>query len=518
MISFHCSGIWQSGSLANRQQVSETVARQSDGLKRSTIYNNLRFLRCFLTVFFIIICCFLCFPHFVFAQDSALTNFVRASAYRKADRLCYVATYYGNMPLHFDQMIHQFDLRQVYMDDVIFREGIAEWLFIESHSLQSALADLALNGGGERGNALSNTEYVNPFMNFTNQIINGLKNAFSNTKYVESLIEGSGFEDAIRRCAERKGLVFEDLLENMRSTILRIDDRSNWFGRGVQLLAFETVAAFAFRRVIWGVQRFPVHSWIFTPQVRSWLSQTRLVRMLRNRVAFFQENKAAALGVVGVPVISATTMGDISFYHRIYQENQASIENAPIQVMEEGTEEWKDRVSPIDMLWVNRWINTEERQGKYWDMIEMAREIDLDHLDNETSLPRDLAIRIDLYFVDYWFVGRRLDYLRATRGEYDSDTLELNIVKEWFDFRRRQLESQTTQDSPERAVALELLNLSRDYEFLCDFDNLDNLSEDTRPSLLCKIHFFYTMRSHNGRLSPGRAAQLQQMEAKLESL
>lgn len=514
VINFHCSGIWQSGNLAIRQSgnpavvsgtcylcvknillpMSRNIHGLPDCLRKNTLYNNLKFLRWLLASCFTVICCFLCFPHFVLAQDSALTNSARATAYRRADRLCYAATYYGDMSANFDQMIHQFNFRQAYMDDVILQEGIAEWIFIDRHSLYSALTDLSFTGGDER------------------------KRTFSNTVYVDSLINERDFEDAIKRCAERKGLVFEDLLENMRSTISRVDNMSNWFGRGVQLLAFETAATWVVPRVIRGVRT--LNSWIFTPQVRSWLSQTGLVRILSNRLAFFQERKkAVVLSVVGVPVISTTTMGDISFYHQIYQENQASIENVMAHVTGESIEEWKDRVmSPIDVLWMNRWVNIEEDQGEYWDMIDMAREIDLDHLDNETSLPRDLAIRIDLYFVDYWFVVRRLNYLRATRGEYDSDTLELNIVKEWFDFRRRQLESQTAQDSPERAVALELLSLSRDYEFLCDFDNLDNLSEDIRSSLLCKIHFFYTMRSHNGGLSPRRADQLQQMEIKLESL
>ena len=449
--------------------------------------------------FFIVICCFFCSPHFVYAQDSALTNLVRISPERRADRLCYVATYYGDMSHHFDQMMHQFNFRQPYIDDFVFREGVAEWLFIDRNSLRSAFTDLSFSGGG------------------------GRENFFSNTAHVNNLINSRGFEDAIRRCAEKKGLVFEDLLENMRSTILRIDNRANWFGRAVQNLPLEIAGGLVFHKVIGGVST--VNSWIFTPQVRSWLSQTGLVKVLRNRIAFFREHKAAALGVVGVPVISATTIGDTLTYRQIYQENQVSIENAPAHVIEEGVEEWKDKVSPIGVLWDDRWINTkeinigeiniEEKQGQYRNMIRMFAETGLDHLDNEISLPRDIAIRIDLYFVDYWFVSRILDSLRATKGEYHPDTLELNIIKELFDFRRRQLESQTTQDSPERAVALELLNLSRDYEFLCDFNEL---SEDTRPDLLCKIHSFYTVRSRNGGLSPGSAAQLQQMEAKLESL
>ena len=234
-----------------------------------------------------------------------------------------------------------------------------------------------------------------------------------------------------------------------------------------------------------------------------------------------------------------TTVGDIGFEPQ-EEEDQDGIPR--LEINTENPEEFRDSfletLEPLaDDLWSLRWNprfrdqQGQYQQGQYRYMIRTFEEwsLDLENLnvghiynelladcdDDEVSAECDLLILINMHFIDYWFVNRRLEELEIEKGEDHQDTRYLNIIAEFFDFKKRQLENQPS--SPEKEVALELLDLARENEFLCSFD-VDNRSEETRPDLLCKIHVFYTMRAHNGELSPERTAQLQQLEAKLENL
>ena len=450
--------------------------------------------------------CFFCPFYFIHAGQT-FTESVQENTYRRAHRLCYVATYYGDMSSSFDRLMNQMSFRQAYIDEdgFRFREGVDAWLSIDRRSLGSAFADFGLRGGEERRHALAN-------MNETDEFVNSNR-----------------FEDAIRDCAAERGLVFEDLLENMREAILRVDSRANWFARILQLYVAERIAGFAFQGVIkvfriLGSGVRAVTSRV-PPQVSSFVSQTRGAQAVRRQAEFVRNNKArTALSVLGAPLLAVTTVGD-----GMPPVNQ---QDNTIYVTEEGvnklTESFLGAMTPIDILWSRRWINSGDNSAQYRSMIEMLERLDfnVDRLDLDDIYDeiftnhRDLAIRIDLYFIDYWFVNRQLNGLRANEGEYHPDILSLDIIERFFDFRRRQLENQDT--SSERIVALELLDLTRDNEFLCPFSEFENSNflddNNTRPDLLCKIHLFYTMRRHNEELSPERAIILQELEAKLANL
>ena len=244
---------------------------------------------------------------------------------------------------------------------------------------------------------------------------------------------------------------------------------------------------------------------------------------LKNKIDFIKHHKApVAIGAIGTLVLSITTVGD--FLPPETQDNTLQVHVTPIT--QEDIEDIQDgflaEMSPIDILWFRRWINSGDNLGQYRSMIKTFEDLDLntdnlDHLYDEISTHRDLAIRIDLYFIDYWFVNRKLEELE----EGHQDRLTLSIIEGFFNFRRRLLENQPS--SPEKAVALELTNLTRDNKFLCDFNSLldetnDLLADDgNRPDLLCKTHLFYTMRSHNGGLSPENTLILQQLEESLKN-
>ena len=152
----------------------------------------------------------------------------------------------------------------------------------------------------------------------------------------------------------------------------------------------------------------------------------------------------------------------------------------------------------------------------YRTILRMFRPLNIDHLDSGTTLPPDLAMRIDTYFVDYDYVNRQIEVLKASKGEFHPDTVDLSLIGRLFDWKKRQLENQ--YESPERAVALELLDLvENNSSFLCFFSEFRDLPDDNRPDVLCKTHFYYTIRSYHG-LSPGAAMELQRLEALLESL
>ena len=218
-----------------------------------------------------IIYCFVYPFHSIHASQSL--NPIQETFYRKAHRLCYTATYYGDMSPHFDQLIHQQRFRQPYFDDFRFREGVEAWLSIDRRSLSHAFTDLRFTGGSER------------------------KNTFANMNEIDTLINSDRFEDAIRSCAEERGLVFEDLIENMRSTISRADRKANVFGRIIQLFLFEQVGGLAFRSAIAGFRMVksgfhaantrvltPAMSFVSQnsripiPQIGSWVSQTRIAK------------------------------------------------------------------------------------------------------------------------------------------------------------------------------------------------------------------------------------------------
>ncbi len=473
-----------------------------------------------------IIYCFFYPSHSTHASQS-LSQSAQMTTYRIAHRLCYAATYYRDQSSYFDQRIQPSTFRQPYIDDFRFREGIDAWLSIDRISLYSAFKDWIFSGGSERKFFFSNMNQVNEFVN------------------------ESRFEDAIRDCAEERGLVFEDLLENMRSTILRVDSRANWFARILQLYAIERVSAFVFPLVLRGIiGTFRMIGSgvraLTPPQVRSFVSQTRGAQAVKRQAEFVQNNKArTALGVVGVPLLSVTTVGHGV---QIDQENQ----NVQIYTKEEMTsfadELLKTMDHPIGRLWSRRWfksgniiqsINTMIRTfeegdlGQYRGMIRIFEEsdnstqyintmikipeeggnldryrgmirklekLDLDHLNADDLFNeiytnhRDLAIHIDLHFIDYWFVNRKLNESRLTKEVDHPDTLALRTIEELFNRRKRQLENQP--HSSEKAVALELLDLTKNNEFLCSFNNLfDGTLDDTHPNLLCKTHLFYTITS-----------------------
>ena len=456
--------------------------------------------------FFIIIYCFL---HSI---NSVYANSLQRNPYRRAHRLCYVATYYGDKSSYFDQRMNQLTSRQPYIDDFRFREGIDAWISIDRASLYSNFTDWDFQDENRR-------------------------HLLANSKDVIGFINSEGFEEAIKDCAEERGLASEDLLENMRSTILRVDSMANYFGRTVQFAIDFQIGSMVLRGIV-GTFRIArsfsraLISKTTTPQFRSTVSQTKPVQTLRKHTKFVGSHKAPiALGVIGAPVISATTVGDIRPQEDTIPTLQVNREDA--EALVDSYSEIETPISTYD-LWSLRWDPNGDKPGQYEYMIRTSKKwslnLDLDNLnieqiynelsadcnDDEVSAECDLLILINMHFIDYWFLNKMLDEFRSNRGEDHQDTQDLNVIAEFFDFKIEQVENQ--HSSPEKDVALELLNLSRENEFLCNFNNIDEPSEDTRPDLLCKIHFFYTMRAHNGGLSPERATQLLPLEAKLETL
>ena len=429
--------------------------------------------------YFFVIFCFLTQSFcFVEANDD-MDAFARNSANRRVELLCYAATYHGEMPGYFEQHISHRRLIVPSMRDSELEEGLEEWRSIKRNSIGSAFLDFYINGQPDIDiGAGRDLRRADPF---------------GNTNDVLLLIKGNGFEEAIKECAERKGLVFEDLRENMKNTLLRMDRLGTYFGRGIQFLVTEPVWGRALRGAIWGLGLTGrgINRWIFTP-VRSWVSTTALQRV------------TSSIGVLGATAM--TRDSDIVL---------ANIEeNVPIEITEEDAERLEGysmkTLELIDML------NT---GGAYRTIIEMFRdhELDIDHLDNQTTLQRDLAILIDTYFVDYDYVNRQLEALKVLKGEHHQDTVDLNLIRELFDWRKRQLENQT-DDLSDRAVAFELLSLVEDNSsFLCLFSEYNNLPDDNRSDVLCKIHLFYTIRNYHG-LSPRATLELERLEAILENL
>ena len=147
------------------------------------------------------------------------------------------------------------------MRDSELEEGLNEWRLIERNSVGSAFLDVWANG--------------QPDIDIGVERDLSRENAFRNTKDIIDLVDADGFKQAIEECAKEKGLVFEDLHKNMKNTLLRMDRIGTYFGRGIQLLAFERTAALAFNRIVWGFRlaRPWGNEWIFMP-VRSWVGTT----------------------------------------------------------------------------------------------------------------------------------------------------------------------------------------------------------------------------------------------------
>ena len=454
-----------------------------------------KYIFCFFVIF-----CFLTQP-FCFVEANQMDErgtSARNSPYRRAGLLCYAATYHGEMPNYFEQHINHWRLMEPSIRDSELEEGLNEWRSIERNSFKSGFMDFFPDGKPE----FSLNDWSGRDLDRTAPL--------ANTNDVSNLISSNGFENAIRRCAEEKGLVFDDLFENMGSTILRMDRHNNYFSRAIQILLAEGIAYLAFTRTISGLGRAN--------------------QALGRRFPFYQRNRRNIL-VSGIgTVISATTIGDATPSE---EEDNLDLGEEIERLAEQDKEEFKNNVversDPVVVLWNKRWINSESQRAIYRDMIRTFQglDLDIDDLDGETILPhRELAILWDIYFVDYWFVISKLE--EALKGEYHPDTIDLELIKNLFDLKKTALENQT-DNLPERDVALELLYLTEDDQpFLCAFGSikddkdvgidifLENIR--SRSDLLCRMHVFYTMRKHNGRLSPRRAEILQQMEAMLESL
>ena len=463
-------------------------------------------------------CVHICLPHFAYANnnigDNVIRNYIRATAYRRADLLCYTATYYGFNP-RFNGLIRQvpaeltLDIadvegsiydRPLYYDSK-YRAGMMEWFFIDQNSLRSAFLDLDLKGGSQRDRVFSYTSYVN------------------------TLVDSIGFKRAIEDCAKRKNLEFEDLFEGMRSLILKVDNNANWFGRIAQFSGIILIGDMILMGVIRGFTAGfrMVKPFVLRPEVRAWLLQTRAFKTLKDRVAFFQRYKIRiGLGTLGIAVLSTTTIGDSAPYFQIHQENATQISNDDAQIIADDIRQMFPNNDNFQQLWNRRFqeSNDERLEGQYREIVRIsARLQNLKGTNGESSplyqeLHRRLHIRINLYFVDYWIVHAALNYFRENKENLGL----LNAVTEMFAFRKMQLEDQAEMTS-ERSVALELLDLSQNDESftLCDFNGISNaVTHRSRSNLLCKAHLLYTLRKYNGvYFSEEQAVELEQLEIEL---
>lgn len=470
------------------------------------------------TVFIAACCLCICPPHFVYAsntQSNGVNNYIAATAYRRAYQLCYTATYYGSVHPGFINRIVEESTASPMLDrlegnlrsaehpiysDSEYRAGMIEWYFIDRNSFKSAFLDLGFEGGG------------------------GREGVFSYTSHVNTLVDSIGFEEAIEDCAREKNLDSEDLLEDMRSLILRVDNHANWLGRTLSfaglLLATDLLLI---RPAIMGFRA--VRPFVSNSGVVTWLSQTRVVEALRSRVAFLQRHKKPViLGTGGTVLISTTQAGHSDPYLQIYQENVMQISDDDAQNMADNIGQDFLNNDNFEQLWTDRVQKSryEAFEGQYREIVRIAERLrNLEGSNGESSplyqeLYRRLHIRIDLYFVDYWIVYAVLNFLRDSR----EDLSLLNAIKEMFAFRKMQLEDQAEIEmTTQSAVALELLDLSQndDSFTLCDFNGVANsVTHRSRSNLLCRAHFLYTLRQYNGvHFSEEQTVELDQLETEL---
>ena len=293
------------------------------------------------------------------------------------------------------------------------------------------------------------------------------------SNYVKNLIESEGFREAIRACAIAKNRNFETLFGNITHDIVYADVQATVFGRFIQALAIGRVAGFVIKGFMKAV---------------GFLG--RITKLGRLRVT-------ATGAVMGVALFQK----EDSAYYQIWQSNQELIREArSTQKAISGMVDGMSSISEERALWIRRW-------QQYDRLISNV---------SSASTAEAQTVLINLYFIDYWMVQRRLDQLRDIRLESgESETLEeakLNMVFEMFDFRRRQMERSLAGPSKTKAdiVASHLLRMAEDNEnFRCNF-------QDTGDSL-CRLHLLYLTLSRNNLTTQEQRQQLQRIERRFSN-
>ena len=283
--------------------------------------------------------------------------------------------------------------------------------------------------------------------------------------YVKNLIKDDDFKKAIYRCARTKNLNFEDLFERITNNILFVDGKATVLGRATQGTILATIAGF----VLQGA--FKLTGFL-----------VRITGLSR-------------LGIAGTS-LAFVHQKDDSAYYQIWKTHQERIQQAEAHTQNlEGAVRFVTQMDPEQAFWYHRW-------QKYNLLIHNVQHAT--SADTQTDL-------INLYFIDYWILQRWLDALRDERMEDNEanesvEELNLNMLVEMFDMRKKELDRQLENPHPTKRdiVAGLLLDQSeKDPYFKCDFQD--------KSSFLCRMHFLLFAQSRN-TIKPQQVQELRTLE------
>ncbi len=456
------------------------------------------------------------------AMNDILTE---ATSYDTGRQLCYAYTYYraeGRNPMvdHPTATIDSDDqvlfidadgfVYNSFVNDEKYRAGMMQWLVIRNKTFRSALltADQTTNENSQH------EEWWH-----------------GRSKYVKTLIETEGFENAIIDCADAHNVNADQLLENIKRDISNNDIFATLGGRFAQEAAIGKGLGVVFRGikllkhgVTW------LARWSRNARAYRWLMSTKVVRALKTRMQLLwnQDRILQARNSfsrirwreVGAGVATSTAILGLSAiklkfvdspYLQVIEEKRAARRQGE-ELTKNGLEIdgnqkfWSARYSAYKELIESLNVAT---TGSTYNMSRESYTERLYRCDPVFKELRKFCTYINVYVVDYYIVQKALEHFRQDwfTQEISEEIFTLEVMEQMFHLRKLVLEREATSGDQRAQLTLRLMEESRnDPSLKCDFNDKTSLT-------LCRLHYLYIIKDVNGRLTPQQATQLEQLES-----